>query len=180
MRWTSILLLCLASPVHAQPSDDDVRPPRARTPVDLIALFNLGFGLPTGMLGASLEGRYGPIGLDVGGGISLGGPQLMANLWVHLFDRMSTGDLALGVGYSTGDVSSRGDTGGLFGPDRRYSPAHWVNLSLCPTLKLAEDDGSGLILRGQIGAMVNLAPAADDTARIMPFFGIGVGYDFAL
>lgn len=182
MRWTSLLplLLCLSSHARAQPSDDDAPAPPARTAFDLIPYIDFGFGLPTGILGASLEGRYGRIGLELGGGISVGGPQLMANLWVHLFDRMSIGDLALGVGYSTGDVSSRGDVGGVFGPDRRYAPAHWLNISVCPTLKIAEDDGSGIVLRGHLGAMVNLAPDAEDTARILPFLGISAGYAFAL
>lgn len=182
MRWTSSLplLLCLSSTVHAQPSDELEAPPHATNRFELIPLFDLGFGLPTGMLGGSIEGRYGPVGLELGAGISLGGFQWMANAWVHLFDRMSTGDLALGLGYSTGDVQSRGDSGGLFGPDGRYFPAHWLNISVCPTLKLAEADGSGLVLRAHLGAMVNLAPQASDNARILPFLGLSVGYAIGL
>jgi len=166
-------------PTYESPPDDELLPRKSPQRFDLIPYFDIGFGLPTGVLGLSIEGRYGPVGLEVGGGFGLGGWQGMVQGWAHLFRTEAEADLALGIGYSTGDVQSRGDLGGLLGPESRYKPAHWLNVMVAPTLKPMAN-GEGVVIRLHLGAMINLAPKPSDSARVLPIVGLSFGWDIPL
>ncbi len=146
--------------------------------VRLAGHLDLGFGLPTGMLGATIEARHSWWSIEAGAGLGIAGPQWMVQGWVHLHPADSFGGVALGLGHSQGPVSSGGDLGGLFGPTVRYDNARWVNLLVAVGGRV--DPAGGFVIRALFGAAINADPALADSARTLFSFGMSFGWEAPL
>lgn len=149
--------------------------PAAEPPPRLAGHLDLGFGLPTGMLGATLELRHDWWSVEAGAGLGIAGPQWMVQGWVHLHRADSIAGIALGLGHSQGPVSSGGDLGGLFGPTVSYDNAKWVNLLVAVGGRVEPE--AGFVIRALFGAAINADPALADSARTLFSFGMSFGWD---
>ncbi|MFO0749510.1 MAG: hypothetical protein U1F43_28145 [Myxococcota bacterium] len=142
----------------------------------LVPALDIGFGFPTGFIGGHAELRSGRFSFGAGAGMGFGGPQFAFGGWASVIELDPGVSFDVGLWASHGAVQSRGDLGGIFGPDHRYSNAWWLSLPLA--LGLRPEVDAGPTLRLIVGPAILLNPESGDSGVFM--LGFELGWDIPL